>query len=245
MTTPREPAHRVAAHLGVDAAAYDAAIRRFIPGYEEMIAEVVSILDESLDEAVRVIDLGAGTGALAGAILGGIPRARVVLVDIDPNMLAVAAARVAAHGERAAVRRATFEDALRALGGGGRDPEEDAGVGAVVASLALHHVADLEQKRALYTQIHAALAPGGVFLSADATVHEAGAERARVFREWAAGMATAGIDAAEAEALFAQWAGEDRYFPLAVELDLLASAGFARPECFWKRGASTVFGGFR
>ena len=77
MTMRCEPAHRVSTHLGVDAAAYDAAIRRFIPGYEEMIAEVVAILDDALDEEVRVVDLGAGTGALAGAI----PRARVVLVD--------------------------------------------------------------------------------------------------------------------------------------------------------------------
>jgi tRNA (cmo5U34)-methyltransferase len=240
-STRLEPAHRVSAHLGVDAAAYDAAIRRFIPGYEEMIAEVVSILDEALDRGpaarARVVDLGAGTGALAGAILDAIPRARVVLVDIDPNMLAVAAARVAPHGARAEVRCATFDDALPALGDGGAD--------AVVASLSLHHVPELDRKRALYARIRGALAPGGVFLSADATVHEAGAERARVFGEWAAGMARAGIPAAEAEALFAQWAGEDRYYPLAVELDLLAAAGFARPECFWKRGASTVFGGFR
>ncbi len=246
MTTRSEPGHRVSAHLGVDAAAYDAAIRRFIPGYEEMIEEVVSILDDSLDEEVRVVDLGAGTGALAGAILDRIPRARVILVDIDPDMLAVAAARVAPHGDRAELRRATFEDALaefaaEAIGAG----EVGAGVGAVVASLALHHVPELERKRALYARIHAALAPGGVFLSADATVHEAGSERARIFREWAAGMARAGIPAAEAEALFAQWAGEDRYYPLAVELDLLAAAGFARPDCFWKRGAQAVFGGFR
>jgi len=232
--------HRVATHLGVEAAAYDAAIRRFIPGYEEMIATVVSILDESLDDQVHVVDLGAGTGALAGAILDAIPRARVVLVDIDPNMLGVAAARVASHGARAELRCATFEDALRPLGEG-----DAVGAGAVVASLALHHVAELEQKRALYAQIYRALAPGGVFLSADATVHEDGPERARVFREWAAGMARAGIGAAEAQEHFAQWAGEDRYYPLAVELDLLASAGFQRPDCFWKRGASTVFGGFR
>jgi tRNA (cmo5U34)-methyltransferase len=237
---PEEP-HRVATHLGVEAAAYDAAIRRFIPGYEEMIAEVVSILDDALGEGARVVDLGAGTGALAGAILDGIPRARVVLVDIDPNMLGVAATRVAAHGGRAELRCATFEDALGELGGGG----EGTGAGAVVASLALHHVPELDRKRALYARIHGALAPGGVFLSADATVHEVGPEHARVYREWAAGMARAGIEAAEAEALFAQWAGEDRYYPLAVELDLLAAAGFARPECFWKRGASTVFGGFR
>jgi tRNA (cmo5U34)-methyltransferase len=237
MTMRSEPEHRVSTHLGVDAASYDAAIRRFIPGYEEMIAEVVSILDEALDEEVRVVDLGAGTGALAGAILDAIPRARVVLVDIDPNMLAVASARVAAHGDRAEVRCATFDDALPALGAGS--------AGAVVASLSLHHVPEIERKRALYTSIYTALAPGGVFLNADATVHESGAEHARIFREWAAGMARAGIEAAEAEALFAKWAGEDRYYPLSVELDLLAQAGFARPECFWKRGASTVFGGFR
>jgi len=270
MTTPSE--HRVSAHLGVDAAAYDAAIRRFIPGYEEMIAEVVSILDDSLDEAVRVVDLGAGTGALAGAILAGIPRSRVILVDIDPHMLDVAAARIARHGGRAELRCATFDDALAALAAGtapagavpagavpaGAVPavpagaalaalavDGDPGIGAIVASLALHHVADLDRKRALYSRIHAALAPGGVFLSADATVHEAGPEHARIFREWATGMGHAGIPAAEAESLFAKWAGEDRYYPLAVELDLLASAGFARPECFWKRGASTVFGAFR
>lgn len=240
-----EPAHRVATHLGVDAAAYDAAIRRFIPGYEEMIDEVVSILDDSLDEEVRVVDLGAGTGALAGAILDRIPRARAILVDIDPNMLAVAAARVARYGERAELRCATFDDALAALAAEDVGGEPGPGVGAVVASLSLHHVPEVAQKRALYARIFASLAPGGVFLSADATVHADGSEHARIFREWAAGMAQAGIAAAEAEALFAQWAGEDRYYPLAVELDLLAAAGFVRPECFWKRGASTVFGGFR
>src|SRR5689334_23565244 len=118
MTTRSEPEHRVSTHLRVDAAAYDAAIRRFIPGYEEMIAEVVSILDEALGDAAAVVDLGAGTGALAGAILDGIPRARAVLVDIDPSMLAVAGARVAAHGRRAEVRCATFEDVLAGLAGG-------------------------------------------------------------------------------------------------------------------------------
>lgn len=224
--------HRVASHLGVDAATYDVAIRRFVPGYEAMIATVISILDEHLGAHPVVIDLGAGTGALAGAILEAIPRARVQLIDIDPTMLEVAGARVARFGDRAELRRASFADPL---------PPCDA----VVASLALHHVPERDDKRALYARIHAALRPGGLLLSADATVHEAGAERARVFREWAAGMARAGIPADEAKALFAQWAGEDRYYPLAVELELLASAGFPHPECFWKQGASTVFGGFR
>jgi hypothetical protein len=37
----------------------------------------------------------------------------------------------------------------------------------------------------------------------------------------------------------------DGIVPLAVELELLGSAGFVQPECFWKRGPTTVFGGFR
>jgi tRNA (cmo5U34)-methyltransferase len=224
--------HRVATHLGVDASAYDVEIRRFVPHYDAMIATVIDILEAALGPAPLVIDLGAGTGALAAAILDAIPRARVQLVDIDPTMLAVAGARVARHGARAELRTGSFHDPLPACD-------------AVVASLSLHHVPELPAKRALYTQIHAALRPGGVLLSADATVHEAGPEHVRVFGEWAAWMASRGIPEADARALFAQWAGEDRYYPLAVELELLAQAGFAHPECFWKHGPTTVFGGFR
>jgi len=227
-----EPEHRVSTHLGVDAGAYDVAIRRFVPHYDAMIAVIISMLDETLGDSPLVIDLGAGTGALSAAILDEIPRARVQLVDIDPSMLAVAGARVARHGARAELRKASFHDVLPACD-------------AVVASLSLHHVAELERKRALYTQIHDALRPGGVLLSADATVHETGPERARGFREWAGWMAAHGIAEAEARALFAQWSGEDHYYPLAVELDLIAAAGFVRPECFWKHGPSTVFGGFK
>lgn len=224
--------HRVASHLGVDAANYDAQIGRWVPGHDMMIATVTSILDDCLPADPLVIDLGAGTGALSGAILAAVPRARVLLIDIDPMMLEAARTRLAPYGARAELRLASFDDPLPACD-------------AVVACLALHHVPELANKRALYSRIHAALRPGGVFLSADATVHEEGLEHARIYREWAQRMATAGIPGDEARALFAQWAGEDRYYPLTTELGLLADAGFPRPDCFWKQGASTVFGGFR
>ena len=223
--------HRVASHLGVAAADYDREIRRMIPGYEEMLREVVALLDDVLDEDALVVDLGAGTGALARTILDGIPRARALLVDIDPAMLEVATARLASHAARVQVRKARFEDPL---------PPCDA----VVASLALHHVADVDAKRALYKQLRGALKPGGILLSADAVVHPAGPEHDRVFRVWTAGMFDHGIGPGEAEALFAQWSNEDTYQPLSVELALLADAGFKRPECFWRRGPVAVFGGF-
>jgi tRNA (cmo5U34)-methyltransferase len=223
--------HRVATHLGLAATDYDREIRRMIPGYEEMLREVVALLDDVLDSDPLVCDLGAGTGALAGAILDGIPRARALLVDIDPNMLEVAMTRLAPHASRVEVRRQQFADPL---------PPCDA----IVASLALHHVANVDDKRALYRQLRGALEPGGVLLSADAVVHSAGPEHDRVFRVWTAGMFDHDIGPGEAEALFAQWSTEDTYQPLSVELALLADAGFRRPECFWRRGPLAVFGGF-
>lgn len=223
--------HRVASHLGIDAAAYDREIRRFIPGYEEMIGQVVALLEDVLPAAPLVCDLGAGTGALAGAILDAVPRARVQTIDIDPTMLEVARTRLAPHGARVELRLAAFADPL---------PDCEA----IVASLALHHVPDLDAKRALYRRIREALRPGGVFLSADATVHPTGPEHDRIYRVWTAGMFDHGIGPGEADALFAQWSREDTYLPLHVELALLAEAGFARPECFWRRGPMTVFGGF-
>lgn len=222
--------HRVATHLGLAASDYDAAIRSYLPGYEEMIDGVVAIV-AGLD-VPYVIDLGAGTGALGAAILDCVPRARVRFLDIDPAMLEVAGARVAGHGARAELHRGSFDDALPACD-------------AVVASLALHHVPERDRKRALYARIHQALRPGGVLVVADVTVHDTGAARDHTYRVWADGMARHGISAPQAEALFARWAGEDRYHPLAVELELLRAAGFAEPECFWKRGPATVFGGFR
>jgi len=224
------PEHRVATHLGLAASEYDAEIRRYIPGYEAMIDTIVAIVG-TLD-APYVIDLGAGTGALGAAILDRVPRARVQFLDIDPAMLEVAGARVARHGVRAELRRGSFDDAL---------PVSDA----VVASLALHHVPELDRKRALYARIHEALRPGGVLLVADVTVHEAGAAHGYIYDRWAAAMASHGIARPAADALFAKWAGEDRYYPLAVELDQLRAAGFTQPDCFWKDGPATVFGGFR
>jgi tRNA (cmo5U34)-methyltransferase len=222
--------HRVATHLGLAASDYDAAIRTYIPGYEAMIDTIVGIVGTL--GAPYVVDLGAGTGALGAAILDRVPRARVQFLDIDPAMLEVASARVAGHGDRIELRRGSFDDALPACD-------------AVVASLALHHVPELDRKRALYTRIHDALRPGGVLLVADVTAHEIGAAHDHIYRVWTASMAEHGIPVPDAHALIASWADEDRYYPLAVELEQLRAAGFAYPECFWKHGPATVFGGFR
>src|SRR5262245_58591278 len=192
-----------------------------------MLATCVELLAALAPPTAHVVDLGAGTGALSAAVLGGLPDARVTLVDVDAAMLDEARRRLAPFAERADFREASFLDPL---------PAADA----VVASLALHHVHDLEAKTGVYRSIRDALVPGGVFVNLDAAVTDGARLGALTFDRWAARMAEHGITDAEARGHFAAWAAEDRYFPLDEELGALRRAGFAEVECFWRRGSSSI-----
>lgn len=219
--------HSVKRHLRVDAEGYDVQIRRFIPHYEEMIETGVEVLAALTPDNGHVLDLGGGTGALSWAVLDALPGARVTVLDVDAEMLDEARRRLAGFADRVAFLQASFLDPL---------PAADA----VVASLALHHVHDLEAKTALYRSIHAALSAGGVLLNLDAAVSEGARLNALVFDRMAHRMGDHGINDAEARSHFAAWADEDRYFPLDVELGALREAGFDEVECFWRRGLSAV-----
>ena len=220
-------AHSVKRHLRVDADGYDVQIRRLIPHYDEMIATGVEVLAALAPAEGNILDLGGGTGALASAVLAGLPGARVTILDVDGEMLSQARQRLAGFGDRVSFREASFLDPL---------PLADA----VVASLSLHHVHDLATKTSLYQAIHGALSPNGVLLNLDAAVTEGPRLNALVFDRMAARMGKHGISYGEAREHFASWAAEDRYFPLDTELGALRAAGFDEVECFWRRGLSAV-----
>jgi tRNA (cmo5U34)-methyltransferase len=192
-----------------------------------MLATAVELLAALAPPTAHVLDLGGGTGALSAAVLDRLPQVRVTLLDVDAAMLDEARRRLAPFGERVEFREGSFLDPL---------PAADA----VVASLALHHVHDMEVKTDLYRSIRAALAPGGAFLNLDAAITEGARLNALGFDLWAARMAEHGISAGEARDHFAAWADEDRYFPLDEELAALRRAGFAEVECFWRRNTSAV-----
>ena len=219
--------HSVKRHLQVDAESYDVEIRRFIPHYDEMIATGVEVLASLVPAEGHVLDLGGGTGALSSAVLGGLPRVRVTVLDVDPDMLAEARRRLAPFAGRASFHEGSFLDPL---------PAADA----IVASLALHHVHDLQIKTRLYRAIRDALSSGGVLLNLDAAVTEGARLNGLVFDRMAERMEDHGISDSEARGHFASWAEEDRYFPLDAELGALRQAGFDEVECFWRRGLSAV-----
>jgi tRNA (cmo5U34)-methyltransferase len=228
-------AHSVSGHLKLRIDEYDELIGKLVPAYPAMRPVQLDLLALGLPKdgaGARVLDLGGGTGALAAAIAQRFPGATVEIWDTDPDMLATARERCAAFGDRIRYVERSFTDPL---------PSCDA----VAACIALHHVKDLGVKGGIYKNIFAALKPGGIFVNADTAVCATPALADHAFKLWAATMHPHGIDEKQAYAHFASWAHEDYYPPLITELRMLADAGFAEPECFWREAAAVVFGAMR
>jgi tRNA (cmo5U34)-methyltransferase len=213
----------VASHLGIELSEYDARIRTFIPAYEEMLAAAADVVPPS---ARRIVDLGTGTGALAARCLRRAPNARVIGIDADPAILALAARRLGSRGEFV-------------TGSFLRLPIPACDV--AVASLALHHIRTRGAKRSLYTRIRRALARRGCLVLADC--QPAGrAALARAQRDAWIRHLRRSYSPRRASALLRAWADEDVYVPLDEEMAMMTRAGFD-VEVVWRKGAFAVLRG--
>lgn len=220
-------AHSVSSHLGIQVRSYDESIRRFIPGYTEMLAVAASQVVGRKPR--QVVDLGAGTGALSKAILAADDRCAVTLLDVDLAMLDLARERLSGFLDRVRFAEQTFLGPLPCCD-------------SCAASLALHHVRTIEAKRALYRSIWNAVNDGGVFVNADAAMPTGAACRDAVMGEWVQHMVSRGIAEQDALSHLAQWAEQDTYFALQDELAAMAAAGFTA-KCAWREGPMAVLVG--
>jgi tRNA (cmo5U34)-methyltransferase len=138
-----------------DASTYTDEIRADIPAYEVFQDQVAGA---SGDGARRILDLGTGTGETARRVLERHPEARLIGVDENEGMLAVAGSQLPA--ERVELRVGRIEE-----------PLPDGGFDLVTSALCVHHL-DGEGKAELFRRVHDALVPGGVFVLGDVIVPE-------------------------------------------------------------------------
>jgi tRNA (cmo5U34)-methyltransferase len=184
----------------------------------ERVAEYLSrelphrgLAEELLLEALpgrveRFLDLGTGDGRLLSAIREHHPQARGVGIDSSRPMLELAAQRLR-RDPLSALRERDLAVAL----------DETEPVDAVVSALAIHHLED-ERKRALFAEIHALLAHGGVFANLDLVASPTAELHARFRR--AIGRE--------------QDDPTDRLADLAQQLGWLREAGFDQVDCRFK-----------
>ena len=200
-----------ASHLGIDLRDYDARIRTFIPGYEQLLEIASTVLAGSVPPRTPlIVDLGTGTGALAERCLAVKPSARVTGVDEDEEMLAAATKRLR--------RRFT----------GVRDNFETVDLppcDAVTACLALHHIPTPARRLRLFRRLHRALRKDGVLVIADCYLSSNPRLRASDRALWLDHLRTS-YTARQAQAYLRAWAKDDVYAPLRDEIAHLERAGF-------------------
>jgi tRNA (cmo5U34)-methyltransferase len=211
------------------AADYDAQRRRLIPPFDALYGTAVNALGLLAGPPKRILDLGAGTGLLSRFVAESQPQAALTLLDGAPAMLDQARG---ALGDRADYVVADLADPL---------PEGP--WCAIVSALAIHHL-EHDEQAALLRRIHAALAPGGIFVNAE-QVEGPTPALAEIYADWHhRRVLDAGGSEAEWEAAV-QRMRADRRVPVATFLAWLRDAGFADVDCLFKDHRFAVMMGNR
>jgi tRNA (cmo5U34)-methyltransferase len=227
---PEYSPNRIAAGFDAGAATYDAAREKLVPGFRQLYTAAVRLLPFEPRHAIRVLDLGAGTGLLSAWILLAYPRARMTLVDIAPEMLERARERLRGSSTQPVIHVLDYSQTL--------PPGE---FDAVVSALSIHHLDDARKQR-LFHQIRDALAPQGTFINLDQVAGPTPTVDARYHAAWLEDVRQAGATEQEIQRALERMA-HDRCSPLAAQLKWLEDAGFQNADCWMKIGRFAVYSG--
>ena len=168
-------------------------------------------------KARRILDLGTGDGRLLALLRIDRRDAQGVALDFSPTMLT------------AARNRFRGDDRVQVMAHNLDKPLPDLGhFDVIVSSFAIHHCTDA-RKQALYSEIHAALAPGGCFYNLE---HVAPAT-ANLHKRF---LQACGITPADEDP-------SNKLVRVETQLGWLREIGFADVDCHWKWLELALLGG--
>ena len=219
-----------------NADAYVDETRAAIPLIEEQVEIAHRVIEATLSEVNRVLDLGCGDGALAASVLDRFPGASAVLVDFSEPMLDRARARFEGSGRTVEFHLADLGDCTwkSALEPGNR-------FDLVVSGYAIHHLDDF-QKKAIFRTILELLRPGGLFINLEhvASMNQLGRDLFdELFIDSLFANALLRDPAARRSDLAAAYHGRedqhDNYLvPVEYQCDWMREAGFVDVDCYFK-----------
>jgi tRNA (cmo5U34)-methyltransferase len=216
------------------------------PIRQAQVAMVLRMIPHPNDAAIRVLDIGAGYGALAAALLKERPTATAICLDASAAMLKL--------GEE---RNVGLKTRMRFVQGSLETPEWLAAVDgtfdAVISSRALHHFTANQRRRYIFQEVFSLLRSGGCLINADNVRAPTPSlteryKKARdsyldLFVRQSSGGKT-NLAEVKAAAPSTYHGPHDNGY-LDQELQWLKEAGFEDVDCFWKLGMTVVYGGFR
>jgi tRNA (cmo5U34)-methyltransferase len=194
------------------------------------------LLPFAVDDAVTILDVGAGYGPVSAFILDRFANAVCVAQDGSGPMLQQAQQLMARYGARfITVESDLFEPTWL--------PTSQAPFDAVVSAICLHNLRDFQRVCAIYGDIRTHLKPGGIFLNLDlvnaptAALQQHYDRVASTRRERQAKPIHEG-DTPPHASVHAFPANLDEH------LAALRTAGFSEVDCFWKDIRQALYGGY-
>ncbi len=141
-----------------------------IPKRREMLATIAELATSQFPRRLRVLDLGCGTGDIAGEILGLRPEATICMLDFFEGMLELAGERFR-DAKNVRILRHDLNDGI---------PKEllPEKFDVVTSCFALHHL-EFERRVGLYADVFRVLDEDGLFINGDIVLRESPA-----VREW-------------------------------------------------------------
>ena len=218
-----------------------------IPKRLEQLSTLLDLFPWSADEPIRVLDLGAGYGAVTETILARYPHATVTWVDGSAAMHEHAEPRLNKYGTR-------VELFLRDLAEPTWHVDLPGPFHAAVSAIALHHLTDA-RKRVLCQEVFDLLQPGGLFLNNDVVAGDPALRDQftpladRVIQQQVreqTGELYSLEEIRQARTALPRPEGQRSHIaPLESQLGWWREAGFTVVDCYWKFLNFAIFGGFK
>ena len=210
------------------ASIYDEDRSRLIPGCDTFYRWAIDLIPE---RAQRILDLGAGSGLMTVLVRDRFPEAKIHLMDFSGAMLDLARRRL---GNSPTI---TYEEADYVVSPLPRN------LAAVVSSLSIHHLEDLD-KRKVFRKIYEALVPAGVFINAEQVAGPSADLERRYKNLWLEQVRKAGASQEQIDGALYRMR-EDRCASVEDQLNWLRAVGFSDAGCWYKENRFAVIAGTR
>lgn len=232
MDRPKGDGRRIKEHFDEEASGYDDIVVKLAPRYELFLDALVQAIPFEANVPIEVVDLGCGTGNVTIEVKKRFHDAEIICVDLAGKMLSEAKEK---HKGLSGITY--YECDVRNFN---FDPKPDA----VLSSLCLHHISNVNEKKDFYKKVYSSLKEDGVFLINDIILGSTPDLDNLYLEKWKEFMLK-NISEEEAASWMKKHESEDTPFKLIDELKWLEEAGFKEIDVICKHYNVAVYGGMK